>query len=98
MPAFANLRNNDNSGDNTSNLPPLLKFMGLDPGDILNSFPEGVFLVNTRWQIGYFNPMAEEITGFSRDEVLGKFCWDIFQSELCHKKCPMRISMSTGQA
>ncbi len=78
-------------------LPRSLKFLGLTFGDILDAFPEGVFLVNTRWQIGYFNNMAEEITGFRQEEVLGKFCWDVFQSDLCHKECPMRLSMSTGE-
>jgi PAS domain S-box-containing protein len=97
MPSFANLTNFGPGKDRKTDLPPLLKFMGLDHGDVLDSFPEGVFVVNTRWQIGYFNQMAEEITGFSQDEVLGKFCWDIFQSDLCHKNCPMRISMSTGE-
>jgi PAS domain S-box-containing protein len=97
MPSFANLTCLSHSKDNKMELPPLLKFMGLDYGDILNSFPEGVFLVNTRWQIGYFNQMAEEITGYNQDEVLGKFCWDIFQADLCHKNCPMRISMSSGE-
>ena len=75
-----------------------LKFLGLSHEEIMDQFPEGVFLVNTRWQVSYFNRTAQEITGYSREEAMGKFCWDIFRSELCHKKCPMRISMSTGQA
>ena len=75
-----------------------LKFLGLSHEEIMDQFPEGVFLVNTRWQVSYFNRTAQEITGYSRDEAMGKFCWDIFRSELCHKKCPMRITMSTGQA
>ena len=55
-------------------------------------------MVNTRWQVSFFNHTAQEITGYSQAEVLGKFCWDIFRSELCQKNCPMRISMSSGQA
>ena len=82
---------------NPENLSPLLKFLNLSHSDILDHFPEGVFLVNTRWQIIYFNRMAEEISGFSREEVMGKFCWDIFRSDLCQKDCPMRISMGTGE-
>jgi PAS domain S-box-containing protein len=73
-----------------------LKFLGLSYSEILDQFPEGVFVVNTRWQLSYFNHTAQQITGFSREEALGKFCWEIFQSELCHKHCPMRISMTTG--
>jgi PAS domain S-box-containing protein len=99
MAPLTNLKNPllVNNRDASEVLPPALKFLGLNYGEVLDSFPEGVFLVNTRWQIGYFNQMAEEITGFSREEVTGKFCWDIFQADLCHKNCPMRISMSTGE-
>jgi PAS domain S-box-containing protein len=82
---------------NIRNLSPSLKFLNLSYSDILDRFPEGVFLVNTRWQVMYFNRMAEEITGFSVEEVVGKFCWDIFRADLCQKDCPMRISMSTGE-
>jgi PAS domain S-box-containing protein len=77
---------------------PSLKFLDLTYSEILDHhFPEGVFLINTRWQIGYFNHMAEEITGFSREEAMGKFCWDVFRADQCQKNCPMRISMSTGE-
>ena len=92
MGALTSLKN-----ENSQALSPFLKFLNLTFPEILDHFPEGVFLVNTRWQVGYFNHTAEEITGFSRDEVLGKFCWDIFRSDLCEKNCPMRISMSTGE-
>jgi PAS domain S-box-containing protein len=74
-----------------------LKFLGLSYPEILDQFPEGVFVVNTRWQLIYFNHTAQQITGFSRQEALGKFCWEIFQSEFCHKRCPMRLSMNTGE-
>jgi PAS domain S-box-containing protein len=84
-------------GLDSKDLGPALKFLNLSFSDVLDYFPEGVFMVNTRWQIGYFNRMAEEITGFKREEVLGKFCWDVFRSDLCHKDCPMRITMGTGE-
>jgi len=78
------------------NINRALKFLGLAYPEILDQFPEGVFVVNTRWQVCYFNQTAQQITGFSQEEALGKFCWEIFQSELCHKRCPMRLSMNTG--
>jgi PAS domain S-box-containing protein len=76
---------------------PSLKFLNLSHADILDHFPEGVFLINTRWQVVYFNHMAEEITGFKQGEVVGKFCWDVFRADLCQRDCPMRISMNTGE-
>jgi PAS domain S-box-containing protein len=81
---------------NPKDFSPLLKFFNLSQCDVLDHLPEGLFLVNTRWQIIFFNRKSEEITGYSRDEVMGRFCWDIFRSDLCHKDCPMRISMSAG--
>jgi PAS domain S-box-containing protein len=82
---------------NHQDVSPALKFLGLTHQWMMDQFPEGVFLVNTRWQIHFFNQMAESITGFSREEALGKFCWEIFRADQCHKSCPMRISMSTGE-
>jgi PAS domain S-box-containing protein len=83
---------------NDQSLSQALDFQGLGHEEVMEQFPQGVFVVNTRWQLSYFNQAAQEITGFSRNEAIGKFCWEIFRSNLCHKRCPMRISMSTGQA
>src|SRR4030042_2229515 len=82
--------------ENSQEISPSMKFLGLTHQWMMDQLPEGVFLVNTRWQLHFFNEMAQSITGFSREEALGKFCWDIFRSDQCHKNCPMRVSMSTG--
>jgi len=79
------------------NVNQTLKFLGLSHWELMEQIPEGVFVVNTRWQINYFNLKAQTITGFSKDEAMGKFCWDVFRSDLCHKGCPMRLSMNTGE-
>ncbi|MDY6879606.1 MAG: sigma 54-interacting transcriptional regulator [Desulfatiglans sp.] len=57
---------------------------------------EGIFTVNNRWRITSFNRRAQEITGFRREEVLGRNCWDIFRSDLCKSNCPLKITMETG--
>jgi PAS domain S-box-containing protein len=57
---------------------------------------EGVFTINNRWRITSFNQRAQDITGFTSEEVLGRFCWDIFQSDLCHTNCPLKLTMETG--
>lgn len=74
-----------------------LRFLGLCHQDLMDRLPEGIFMVNTRWQISYFNETAQRITGFAKREALGKFCWEIFRSDLCRNNCPMRVSMSTGE-
>ncbi len=80
----------------------------LDPSDILPNMPrlgyqslfenlaEGVFTINTRWRITSFNQRAEQITGYHREEVLGRHCWDIFRSDLCGSGCPLRTTLETG--
>ncbi len=56
---------------------------------ILDSLGEGVFTVDKNFKINSFNRAAEKITGFKRNEVLGKFCKHIFRSELCFNECPI---------
>ena len=80
----------------------------LEPGETLPHMPrlgyqslfenlaEGVFTINTRWRVTSFNQRAEEITGYHREEVLGRHCWDIFRSDLCGSTCPLRTTLETG--
>ena len=50
---------------------------------ILDSIGEGVFTVDKTFRINFFNKAAEKITGFNKEEVLGKFCKHVFKSDLC---------------
>jgi len=63
---------------------------------LFEQLAEGVFTINNRWRITSFNKQAQEITGFMREEVLGKYCWYIFRSDLCRSSCPLKITMETG--
>lgn len=63
---------------------------------LFEQLAEGVFTINNRWRITSFNLRAQDITGFSREEVLGRHCWDIFKSDLCRTDCPLKITMETG--
>lgn len=69
---------------------------GLEFGSIFENLAEGVFTINTRWRITSFNQRASEITGFKREEVLGRLCRDIFQSDMCRSGCPLRSTLETG--
>ncbi len=64
--------------------------------EILDSIGEGLFTVNKDFRINFFNRAAENITGYTRDEVLGKFCKHILKCELCHSKCPIGLILETG--
>jgi PAS domain S-box-containing protein len=56
---------------------------------IFNSISDGVFTVNHRRIITSFNQAAERITGFNASEAIGKHCFDVFRTEVCHKRCPL---------
>lgn len=63
---------------------------------LFEQLAEGVFTINNRWRITSFNRRAQEITGYNREEVLGKYCWDIFKSDLCRSNCPLKVTVETG--
>jgi PAS domain S-box-containing protein len=64
---------------------------------LFEHLPEGSFTIDAQWRIRSFNQAAERITGFHRDEALGRHCWDIFRSDSCRKQCPMRQAMDRQQ-
>ncbi|MBW2056360.1 MAG: sigma 54-interacting transcriptional regulator [Deltaproteobacteria bacterium] len=66
---------------------------------ILESINDGVFIVGPDRRItSFFNRAAEEITGFSSEEAMGRYCFDVFRSDLCQTRCPLELTMNTGQA
>jgi len=69
---------------------------GIEFDSFLDNLAEAVFSINTRWRITGFNRRAEEVTGFKRHEVLGRFCWDIFKSDRCQTDCPLKATLADG--
>lgn len=65
---------------------------------ILDSIADGVFTVDKMWKITSFNKAAERITGISKDEALGRYCWDVFRASICESRCSLRQTMETGEA
>jgi PAS domain S-box-containing protein len=60
---------------------------------IFNSIREGVFTVDPKFTITSFNPAAERITGFAAAHAIGKPCFEIFRTEICHTLCPLRNTL-----
>ncbi|MFC1662329.1 sigma-54 interaction domain-containing protein, partial [Gemmatimonadota bacterium] len=60
---------------------------------IFQSISDGVFTVDNNRIITSFNRAAEEITGFQAVEAVGKHCFDIFRTEFCHTRCPMKDTL-----
>jgi PAS domain S-box-containing protein len=65
---------------------------------IFNSNIEGTFTIDDEWNITSFNNSATKITGYKKDEAIGKKCWDIFNSNLCRNGCHMEQTMHKGKS
>jgi sigma54 specific transcriptional regulator, Fis family len=65
---------------------------------IMDSVADGLFTVDEGMHITHFNKAAEEITGVSAQEAIGRPCYEIFKSEACTGACPMVEAIATGQS
>jgi PAS domain S-box-containing protein len=64
---------------------------------ILDSIADGVFTVDRNWKITSFNAAAETITGWKKEDAIGKFCGDVFHSSICGKSCAIAQSLYSGK-
>jgi PAS domain S-box-containing protein len=64
---------------------------------ILDSLNEGVFTVDLEWHVTCFNRAAQQITGISRREALGRTCAEVLRADVCEKACALRRTMSSGR-
>jgi len=56
---------------------------------IFDSISDGVFTVDRNCRITALNRAAESISGFSREEAIGQYCFDIFRSDICQSRCAL---------
>ncbi len=54
---------------------------------LLGDLRIGVFTVDANRKITSFNHAAELLTGYSEEEVVGKYCYQVFGNELCYGEC-----------
>jgi PAS domain S-box-containing protein len=74
--------------------------VGLDPryGNLIfDNIPHGIFTVDSKGCITSFNRAAEKITGWRREEVMGRLCREIFQANHCEESCFLFASISEGE-
>jgi diguanylate cyclase (GGDEF)-like protein/PAS domain S-box-containing protein len=71
---------------------------------ILDCLDDGVYLINSEHRIAFWNRGAEEITGFPRQEVLGRSCEEQILSHsrldgtaLCGSECPLTRTIQDGK-
>jgi len=61
---------------------------------ILNSVADGVFIVDRDMRITSFNRAAQEITGFSGKDAIGRRCFEIFRASVCYSSCPVKEALA----
>ena len=62
---------------------------------ILDSIVDGVFSVDQNWRLTSFNRAAEELTGWKREDALGKTCKEVFKSNCCGTECVLAESIDS---
>ncbi len=65
---------------------------------LCDSLPEGVFAVDSKKHIVFFNRSAERITGVKRKDAVGRFCWEVLRAECCSTNCPLMKTLETGES
>ncbi len=63
---------------------------------ILDSVADGVFTIDTKRRITSFNRAAERITGYTKDEAVGRFCHEVFRAGICQNSCVLAEAIRTG--
>lgn len=73
--------------------------------DVCDNLSEGVYFVDKARKITYWNRGARNLSGFQRDEAVGRHCYDNFLRHvdaegraLCHLGCPLAATLKDGQA
>jgi PAS domain S-box-containing protein len=64
---------------------------------IFDCIAHAIFTIDSHGRITSFNRAAEELTGYGREEVIGRSCASIFQSDRCESSCPLKTSIDTGE-
>ena len=54
---------------------------------VLDNLKDGIIAHDIKRRIFFFNHEAERITGFSRKDVLGRDCHEVFDVPFCGERC-----------
>lgn len=65
--------------------------------DVLDNMIDAVFTVDTQMSITAYNKAAEFLSGVSREQALGKKCYQIFNTSICGTACPIKEARQTSQ-
>ena len=72
--------------------------------EMMDLMSEGVYFVDPKRCIRFWNQAAEGLTGYLRDDIVGRHCYDnLLQhvdaagKRLCYAGCPLQATMTDGQ-
>ncbi|MFW5842227.1 MAG: diguanylate cyclase [Bacillota bacterium] len=75
----------------------------MDPKHLLNTLFEAAYIVDENRKILYWNDACEAITGYTKDDVVGHYCYDNILrhvteegKQLCHDGCPLQDTIRRG--
>jgi PAS domain S-box-containing protein len=57
---------------------------------IIDSLPVAIITVSSESKITSFNPWAVELTGYTANEAMGRYCGEILQGGMCNLQCPLK--------
>lgn len=64
---------------------------------VLQDLPDGLFIVDLRGRITFFNKAASRITGLRSDLAVGMDCRSVFNCPTCSGACPLRHPARPGE-
>jgi len=64
---------------------------------IFDNISQGIFTIDEDGFITSFNRRAERITGYAREQAIGRPCHEIFKADLCQGTCLLKRSIQTGE-
>lgn len=57
---------------------------------IVDNTMEGVIIIDNGYRIKYMNHRAGQITGFTDQKAVGKYCYEILRAKRCKGQCPFK--------
>ncbi len=62
---------------------------------VLDGLPVGVITVDPHRRVTYLNQLAQELSGWSEAEALGRYCGEVLRGGQCGLKCPLLSVLSS---
>ena len=73
------------------------KFLDEHSKAILDSLPEGVYVIDKEFKIKFVNKAGYELTKKKPDDILGNVCTSLCKSERCELGCPITEVLNSGK-